>query len=301
MLSSRARTHLTIYSSIFTTSGALGFIANFLQIMFITRDKKQRSSVFGIILLSLSISDISVSLVQLYRGSVCLPYISLVIDHELYVKLTAPADVAIVFSLTSTFCHVVFIALLRVIALMFPLRVKQLITKTRSKIILAFLWLLSISLVVISYFTIRDELCAYLAIITSGILLLAYSVVCCRMCKQSTVLNNESTQRYRQQTDKDVIIYSMALTFIFCLCNIPAALYYFMKMPYFVPYINVFLYSINPFLDTLLYFFSSYCRQRRRESIDLRNENDLIGTMASRMTGKMAGSTQTIEEDISRA
>ena len=55
MVSNELRTIFTIYSSISITTGTLGLIANFLQLFFICRDKKQRDSVFGMILLSLCV------------------------------------------------------------------------------------------------------------------------------------------------------------------------------------------------------------------------------------------------------
>ncbi len=292
MLRSELRTHLIIHCSIISTTGLLGFIANCLQIAFIARDKKQRNSVFGIILFSLSISNIIVSVVLLYRAVVYLLTLYLAIDILLSDKLVLASDLVIIFSVASSFFHVVYVAVLRVLALVFPLKIKRLVTKSRCKIILAFLWLSSIGVVVLSYFTIRDALADYLAIVTSCILVLAYSLISYRMYRQHGVQNNESTQRHNQQSDKDVVIYSIALTFIFCLCNLPPSLYYLVKLPPVMHYVNIFLYSVNPFLDTMLYFFASYCKRRRRENTSLRNESD---SNIARVRG-VAGSSETTVE-----
>ncbi len=281
MLTDDQKTSVIIYSCIFIGSGSLGFLANLVQMIFICRDKKQRSSVFGMTLLSLSISDILVSMVQLYRGILWLLLLFSVIDLGQLDKFGSPTDLGIVFSLASSFCHVIFIAVMRILALVFPLRIKRIITKARCKIIVVILWLLAIGFVTISHFTIRKAsstlLGAILAIITSGILLLAYSFICYRICSRYGIENNDATQRYRQQSDKDVLIYSIVLASSFCLCYLPAAMTYFIRMPIRVFEVTIFLYSVNPFMDPLLYFFASHCK-RRREKHNLGNENNTNGS-----------------------
>ncbi len=158
MLAEGKKTHYIILSCIFVGTGTLGFITNLVQMIFICRDKKQRNSVFGITLLSLSISDIFVSIVQFYRGILSVLYLLLVIDSRLFAKHSLLSSHGIAFSLASSLSHVIFIAVMRMLALVFPMRIKRIITKPRCKIILVFLWLLSIGLVAISNFTIQHKL-----------------------------------------------------------------------------------------------------------------------------------------------
>ncbi len=166
MLTEDQKTHYIILSSIYIGTGTLCFMANLVQMIFICRDKKQRDSVFGITLLSLSISDIFVSIVLLYRGISCLLLLSLVVDLNIFYKHFLLADLGIVFSFASSFSHVIFIVVMRILALVFPLRIKRIITKSRCKIILVLLWLFSICFVTTSYFAIKDKLIAILTIIT---------------------------------------------------------------------------------------------------------------------------------------
>ena len=86
-------------------------------------------------------------------------------------------------------------------------------------------------------------------------MLFAYSFISYRMCKRNGIENNDATRRHRQQSDKDVLIYSVVLTFTSCLCYLPAAMSDFVLMPIRVFEVTIFLYSVNPFLDPLLYFF----------------------------------------------
>ncbi len=278
MLSNQQKSRLTSYAGICISTGLLGFIANLLQIIFIIRDRKQRNSIFGIILLSLSIADIFISIAQLYRGIIYCLALSLVLDLELTSRLDRPAHVAVIFCLTSSFCHVVFIAIIRVLALVFPLRMNRIITKSRCRFIVACLWVLSVGLIFLSYFTIGNKLGGYLAIITSGILLVAYSVICYRMYNRRHVQSNDLARRNRQQSDKDVVLYSMVLTFFFCLCLLPRSISYLVEGPYFARYITAFMYTINPFFDTLLYFFASHYKRRRRENISQSNRVNSAGT-----------------------
>ena len=156
------KTNVIIPASIYLGIGTLGFIANLVQMIIIGRDKKQRNSVFGITLLSLNISDIFISIVQLYRGILLVLFLLLVIDLNLVLKIGKHTDLVIIFSLASSFSHVIFIAVMRILALVFPMRIKRIITKSRCTIILFFLWLLSIGFVTISQFIIKSKLDAIL-------------------------------------------------------------------------------------------------------------------------------------------
>ncbi len=277
MLTDEQKTHVIILSCIYTGTGSLGFLANLVQMIFICRDKKQRNSIFGMTLFSLSTSDIFVSILQLYRGSLCI-LLLLVIDISLTNKVGTPTDLGISFSLAASFFHVIFIAVMRLLALVFPLRIKCIITKSRCKLILLLLWLLAIAFVTIYYFIIKGKLGAILIIITSVILLVAYSFICYRMKGRYDIDNNDATRRYRQQSDRDVLVYSMALAFTFCICYMPASMSHFMKMSPRMQEIAIFLYSVNPFLDPLLYFFASHCK-RRREKNHLQKGNNTNGSL----------------------
>ena len=192
------------------------------------------------------------------------------------------SDTVRIFSVTSSFCHVVLFAVVRILAIIFPYRIKQIITKLHCKIILVFIWFFSIGLVLIISFLV-PIIISYLGILTYWILVLAYSFVCYRMCKRRGIQGNESTQRHRQQSDKHVLLYSRAITFMFCTCILPESLSnihihyhnHFVEIPNSIGYITNFLFYINPFLDSLLYFFVSYCKRRRaNNALPNRNYQD---------------------------
>ena len=294
MVSEWLKSFLIRRGSIFTVTGTLGFIANICQVVFVCRDKRQTRSVFGTTLLSLSISDIFVSIVLLFRGCNIFLGIFSVYDQSKLNQLGAWTNPALLFSFASSFSHVVFIGVLRAFSIVFPLKINQIFTHFRCKIILALLWVESISLTLFAYFIAGNILFAYLAITTSCLLILAYSFICYTKYKLNAIQNNEQMQRHGQESDKDVLIYSITLTFIFCLCTLPEALSFFIKYPLLLKYIDVFLYSINPFLDTMLYFFSSFCKQRReRNNLRKREEHCLSQSNSARIAYR-AESQETV-------
>ncbi len=276
MLSTEQKSILTAGACIFTTSGTLGFIANLVQMVLICRDKKQTSAVFGIILLSLSVSDLIVSSVLLYRGVVYLLTYLVTKDLDWFARLETPSNTAIFFSFSSSFFHIIFIAAIRVIALLFPLRVRQIVTRSKCLIILALVWLSSVGLLLFSHFVVGLLLAPYLKIWTLCSLVLAYSIICFAMRRRLAIQGNDQMQRNQQQSERSVLIYSMVLTFTFCLCTIPESLTYFIKHSLIMSYFSTILYSLNPLFDTLLYFFTRYCRQNK-DGRALRNNEENQG------------------------
>lgn len=105
-------------SKMLTATGSLGLIANVMQLIFICRDKKQRKSVFGMILLSLCVADIIVSIVFLQFSIIGWIFLrdmdwNFLMNHY---EIESQCNMVRFFSLTSSFCHVVFIAVVRVLA-----------------------------------------------------------------------------------------------------------------------------------------------------------------------------------------
>ena len=260
-----------IHGYMYTLTGSLGFIANVIQIIVTCRDKNRRNNVFGLAVLSLSIADALTSIVGIFTGVIIFLINSDTIDsisERVGYFMTAAAK----FSLTSSFTHAVFIAVQRVIAVAFPFKVKQLITKSRCYIILALIWTVSAGVAfVIPYFSIYTGLksLALTCIAAGVILMIMYSVICYKARGRDVVNNtSEEMQRRRQQSDRDLLLYSMAITFVFIFCNFPSSIKTFVKFSTAFEIAGDFLYCLNPFLDTLLYFGWSHWKRRRRRISD---------------------------------
>ncbi len=249
----------SIQAYIFTATGATGVIANTLQLIFIIRVKYQKKSLFALTLLNLNVADLLASTSILIRG--LLFFFTVQLSHILVV--------ALIFSLMSSFSHVVFIAIQRAIAVAFPLKVKQILTKRRCYVVLVLLWLVSIAMAIVVFFELKAGITS---IACSGIavgiaLMVIYSIISYKMVKQKRIniarSVGEGAQKRQRKSERDVLVYSIAVTLVFIICFFPKAISYFVKYPTYLTIACEFVYSINPFLDTLLYFMLHYCRRER--------------------------------------
>ncbi len=254
-----------------TAAGLLGFIANTIQLVLICRAKNQNNSVFALAVLSLNIADLMTSFVILISGVVRLLRLFGIFDLSLSKKMIYPLITALTFSLMSSIFHVVFIAIQRLIAVVFPLKVKQILTKRRCYIILPSLWVTSIAIAIIAHinYKLAFTSLAYVGILICISLVVMYTVICYKIMNRNTVNNNnsEERQRRRQKSERGVMIYSVAITIVFIICFAPKILSSFVTYPMYLGIISDMMYSINPFFDTLLYFLWSHCRQRERQEV----------------------------------
>ncbi len=251
---------------ILTSTGSMGVFANLIQLVLICRDKNQKSSVFGLALISLNIADLLSAFFLCSDGIFSHLLLREIVDFKLLASHKSLLAAALAFSLTSSFTHVVFIAVQRVVAVVYPLKVKKIFTKSRCHFILVLLWVISVSLAVFVYFHMKLGIQSLAGIgIVSGItLIIIYSVVCYK-AKKRNILNdgNVEMQRRRRQQDKQILKYSVAITIVFVICNYPRSFHEFLTYPRNIYIASVFLYCINPVLDPLLYFIYGYCRRKR--------------------------------------
>ncbi len=255
--------YLIADASIYTLAGVIGLAANSIQLIFSCRQRTQEGSVFGYSLLSLNIADILASLITLSLGLTNILAQCMVIDSALFKDLEYALLPAILLSVTSSFCHVIFIAMQRVIAVPYPLKVQQILNKTRSCILLVIMWFFFVTLAVVPY------VFAFLVMITGITLTVLYSIVCYKTMNRN-IVNNESEEqrRRRQQSDKDILLYSVSITILFMISCLPKAIDILHKYPPAMLIISHILFSLNPFFDTVLYFvWSIYKRRKRRQAI----------------------------------
>ncbi len=236
---------------------------NIAQLILTCRDENQKNSVFGLALVSLNMADLLASFITLFGGAT---FFVAMLDCDFFKNAKRPFLAATVFPVTSSITHVVFIAIQRVIAVALPLRVGRILTRSRCHVILALLWAISVAIAVFIYFHPKlGGMSLTVVIIALGIaLVVIYSVICCKTMKRSIV--NDVTgdmQRRRRQSEKQMVKYAVAISAVFIVCNYPRSLYNFIEYPSTLLNVSVFLYCINPSMDTLLYFMSSYCKRRR--------------------------------------
>ncbi len=176
-------------------------------------------------------------------------------------------------------------------AVAFPFKVRRIVTKSRCYIILALMWIVSVALAIAVLFAYK---LGFMALGGAGIaigiaLMILYSVVYYKTMNQSIVDNaSENMQRRRRQSEREVLTYSIAVTVVFIVCNYPKGLDHFIKFPLYLQIAFNFLFSVNPLLDTLLYFMLSYCKRRRA-----RNRANPSSTVSMQMTSCAEASSIT--------
>ncbi len=255
---------------LFSITGLLGLIANAIQIALLRRDENQKKSTFAIALLSLNIADLLASILYMFRGGISIMAVLGAASLALLEEWKKPMMSALLFSLTSSFTHLIFIAIQRVLAVTFPLKIKVILTKSKSFLILAALWAFSLTPALTNYFHPKIfGTVPYITILTAVTLLITYSIICYKARKQNSLNNmNEAMRRRRQQTDKEVLVYSIAVTTVFIVCNLPKTISMFLHPPVYLMAVCDVLYTSNPFIDPLLYFAWSFLKRKRRAVVD---------------------------------
>ncbi len=257
---------MVYFALLLTVIGSLGFIANMVQLILTHQDESLRNTVFRITLLSLNVADIFSSVIICFIAATDYLVLYSVIDLAFFEQIRQAYFAAITFSQASSFTHVAFIAIQRVTAVIFPFKVKQIISKSRCYSILALTWIISIALAIFVYFdkNLGQKVLASIGLSIGFALIAIYTLVCYKTMQQSIVNNiSGDIQAIRRQSDRRVLKYSVAITVVFVICTYPASLNEFIAYPRFLHIASDFLYVINPLLDTLLYFMSSYCRRKR--------------------------------------
>ncbi len=257
---------LTSNAYIFIGTGSLGIIANVTQLILFCRDKNRNRSPFGLTLLSLNAADVLASIAICLLG---ITHFAVLVDSALFKSLKQVVTSALAFSLLSSITHIAFIAIQRVMAVARPLKVKRIITKSRCYIILALMWIVSVALAIAVLFAYKQGFMVLggMGIAIGIALMVLYSVIYYKTKKRNSFDNtNGDMQRRRRQSEREVLKYSVAVTAVFVVCNYPKGLDHFIKFPLCLQITFNFLFSINPLLDTLLYFLISYCKRRRERN-----------------------------------
>ncbi len=256
----------------FTALGSLGLIVNSVQLILSCVDRSRTDSIFNIVLRSLNISDIFASMAFLFRGLLfILGLFTKTIEFMLFLELFWISNTAVMFSLACSFMHIMFIAIQRVLAVAFPLKIKQIITKTRCYIILAMLWVVSVTLAFINYFYagVVSSILSLIALVAGAILVITYFIICYKMMKRNVLdVNNIEMQRRHQQRNREVLLYSVAITVFFIICHYPESIKPFVRFTDLFSFISKTLYPLNPILDTCLYFLWSYYKRRKQAVVN---------------------------------
>ena len=175
---------------------------------------------------------------------------------------------SIYFSNLSSFMHLVFIAIQRAIATIYPLKFKQISFGLRFFFVLILVWFFSailISLVVFKLLSLGAI--GYFGMTAFIAILILYVIICHQVIKQRKSISSTSRSGV-QRSSFLVLFHSLAVTVTFVVCVVPAAIYAALQFPGGSPAFAAVtsLLVINPLLDPLVYFFVSHYRSKRRMS-----------------------------------
>ena len=232
--------------------GTVGTILNTIQIASLLYSKRTKLP-FDVSLISLAAADLSVSLV-FFIGNVIQ-----VIDKSLRQNIADIVMCDLIFSSTSSTCHLVFIAIQRLIAVQCPLRFAIWLTRERCIRVIATLWVFSI-LVTVPAVTSGGQTymegTSYLPIPIGIVLSICYGIICYRMLvrKNIAVSGNVSNQNSK------IVLYSVIVSAAYIISTWPLSIGMGLKANLDL---LISLYMMNAVLDPIIYFLFQYCKSAR--------------------------------------
>ena len=236
---------------------SIGITLNFCEAASLVHAKRTKLP-FDITLISLAISDFLLAL--FVATTIVVIYIQpIVVTSPLYGKIF----VFFFFLLSSSSAlHMFFIAIQRLIAVLYPLKVSIWITKKRSVITLLLLWVISIaaSTPITNYTYQRIVICT--PFISAVVVVACYFIMSFKMVKRRAPVVAR-----QQKQNISVLVYSISITAIFIICTLPFAIVAIqepvpllsMSLPSYV----IHLFYLQVVLDPILYFFCQISKRVR--------------------------------------
>ena len=262
------------YSSRFwLTFGTAGFLFNILELIVIFKQKKHKE-IFGLTLTSLCIADIISSLsLGLVGGLRLLKYsgpktLRIYGNTELASTWRAGHG-AMMFSIGTSFTHMVIIAVQRLFAVFLPLKFMAFFTYNHCALLIIVIWLLTFVYGLIAFFFSHFMLkVSYYMIVIMGLtLIIIYGAITLKTWKDDKKRARLASKAYTTNPTDDsihrVVFHSLAVTLAFLVCNIPHSVLYLFFTKINVTFVTFYhtvncLISLNPLLDPLIYFFFHY-------------------------------------------
>ncbi len=169
---------------------------------------------------------------------------------------------------TSCF-HILFIAMQRLCVVMFPLRFKRLFTVFRAKLALVSIWLFTAGLTTFYCFFRKFIFThsSYILIANCVTLITLYGWLCYKMQKHEN--DRQRVLNSNRKTNRRIFVHSVAVLSAFIFCSLPFALVFAFPWHVFgiIGYrVGGVMISLNPMLDSLLYFLMSHCRKNQISS-----------------------------------
>ena len=206
-----------------------------------------------------------ITLISLAASDLMLAVSIFVINFILYFQ--PKLETTIWFAGLYTFCiyssclsstlHMLFIAVQRLIAVLYPLKVSILITRKRCITTICILWLISIaaSLPVSLNFKKYQIVFTYIPLVTACVIVVCYVIINIKMWTRK-----RPTASGQSSNNMSVLIYSISITAIFMACTFPYTIYAILYpqnvLKWIIPPYALCMFYFQVILDPIVYFFS---------------------------------------------
>lgn len=248
----------------------LGMILNAFEIKMLFRERKHDSP-FQITLISLAISDLGFAAFFAFM-LVLFHIVPSIATLQWYGASTFIVSVAL---LLSSSLHMLYIAIQRLLAVVWPLKFPVWITKRNCIITICLLWIISVVATIPYYISIFHKyilfirIMQYSPLITGVSISLCYAILSYRiMTKENISTTSSSSQGTR------VFLYSVCVTGAFIGSTFPYTIYNIIRpdKPLFepLPIQFIYLFVLQVIFDPIIYFLfhywkkgncSNYCRR----------------------------------------
>ena len=231
-----------------------GIVLNGFEIASLLRAKKTKLP-FDITLISLAASDLITTLTV--SCSFIFSSIQQSRDHSIwYVKLFSHVIAA---SGICSALHMIFIAIQRLVAVLYPMKLSIWITKKRSILTVAWLWLVSIVAIVpiINKVYSYQRGITYLPLGSIMVLLLCYIVINYKtMTRKRLSVSQNSTQNLQ------VLLYSICVTTIFIGCTLPYTIECIINEYRLQSLYALILYLLQVIFNPILYYLFHFLKKK---------------------------------------
>ena len=248
----------------------VGTVLNVFEIALICKGGQHRIP-FQMAVLSLAVADLLT----------CLP---VSITNALFVLFgfdysDIPIDVyskSIIFAIISSQLHVMFIATQRLIAVMFPLSCKLIVTSFRCRILLGLFWIVSLSIAAL----LENYLYAiYISTLACAVIIgFTYAFIVHRVRNRSVV----GASNAASSASSNITSYSVVLFLLFVVCHFPllsVLIIYNMKKSRNSPWVaTYYLFLLNSITNPLVYFLFKVfkhgvfiCCKRKEATVSIEN------------------------------
>lgn len=269
------------YSARFWLSfGLCGFLINVLEGFVVFYSKKQKT-IFGVTLASLCIADILSGLCFFVVGLMRLVQYdgSLTIDIIPNTKLASSwqgGHGALFFSMGTSFTHVIIIAVQRFFAVFMPFRYRTSFRYKHCLVLLGTVWVLLLMSGIAGYFYVSVIWYAsYVLTLTVCLtLIVTYTAIVVKTFRAdkhrlSITSKKRVQEKEGNRASRKVLSLSIAVTIAFVLCTLPHGAFYLFErsnMTYY--HIINSLISVNPFMDSVIYFSFYHKRGAKLQAKD---------------------------------